>query len=256
MGDLNSQPDSIIINLLSLHASLIDAFKQTHDPPPAVDSIQHRALTPVEALHAHGITCDSPLNTYSAPKLAKKSNLDDIVLRGGKRLDYVLYRSPVGADLRMVAESAEVTLTEMIPSLGYSYSDHFGLEVTFSFLPLSSTVNLAGRTIISSTSSLSISLLNQAIENLSAALTHSLSSSRLQLRLFALSLILVPVLAISASFQPMRAINWIFVLLGIATGAGGATMLYSGFVGGRWEAGALKNVIGELQHELEYRIEQ
>jgi len=28
-------------------------------------------------------------------------------------------------------------------------------------------------------------------------------------------------------------------------------MLYTGFVGGQWEAGALKNVIGEIEDEVE-----
>jgi sphingomyelin phosphodiesterase 2 len=32
---------------------------------------------------------------------------------------------------------------------------------------------------------------------------------------------------------------------------GGATFLYTGFVGGQWEAGQLRNVILEMEAELE-----
>lgn len=64
---------------------------------------------------------------------------------------------------------------------------------------------------------------------------------------------LVPILAVAASFQPLRYLGWLFVLLGVAVGAGGATMLYTGFVGGQWEAGALRNVITEMDSELKGR---
>ena len=92
--------------------------------------------------------------------------------------------------------------------------------------------------------------LTQAITNLSGAYRHSLANSTAQLYLFALALVLVPAWAIAASFQPRRYLGWLFVLLGVATGAGGATMLYTGFVGGQWEAGALKNIMAEMEAEL------
>ena len=55
------------------------------------------------------------------------------------------------------------------------------------------------------------------------------------MNLFTLCLAAIPVLAIGASFQPLKYLNWIFVLLGVALGWLGTTMLYVGFVGGRWE---------------------
>ena len=136
MGDLNSQPHSVILRILTSHGSLLDAFAQTHPLPPSITSSTHRSLTPVQVLHQHGITCDSPLNTYSAPKLAKRGSHDETVIRGGKRLDYILYRSPP-TSLQLVASSTKVVLTKPIPSLGCSYSDHFGLEATLAFLPSS-----------------------------------------------------------------------------------------------------------------------
>lgn len=251
MGDLNSQPDSIILRILTSHGSLFDAFQQTHPPPPAIDSVAHIQMTPLERLHAHGITCDSPINSYSAAKLAKKSAFDEIVVRGGKRLDYVLYRSPTSSKSQSVADSIDLALIPLVPSLGCSYSDHFGLDSLISFIPASSTVTSSGRPRLPIPPSLSHADATFAVHVLSMALTHSRSSSRLQLQLFGTACVLVPILAIAASFQPLTSLNWIFVLLGISTGAMGSTMLYTGLVAGKWEVGSLKNVIAEIQHELD-----
>ncbi|KAL8286320.1 hypothetical protein RQP46_004808 [Phenoliferia psychrophenolica] len=249
MGDLNSQPDSIIIRFLTSHGSLTDAFSQTSPPPPSITSSAHRALSPLEVLHQHGITCDSPLNSYSAPKLAKRSRHDETVIRGGKRLDYVLYRSPPSAPFRLVAESTSVVLTESLPPpLLCSYSDHFGLEAVLVFTPPSSAPLSSALP-----PPLASEDLSKALANLSTAYHLSLKTSETQLKLFAAAIVLVPVLAIAASFQPLRYLAWLFVLLAVATGAGGATMLYAGFIGGRWEAGGLRNVMAEMEAELATR---
>ncbi|WWC68740.1 uncharacterized protein I206_102674 [Kwoniella pini CBS 10737] len=87
MGDFNSQPWSIPIGMLKHHANLTDSFASvTHtanmDLPPQP--------TPEEALRSYGMTCDSPLNTYSAGKPIPHNVLE----KGGKRLDYIFYRQP------------------------------------------------------------------------------------------------------------------------------------------------------------------
>jgi len=242
MGDFNSQPHSIIMRIIQSCGQLSDSFADTHSPPPSITSSHHRSLSPLEVLHTHGITCDSPLNTYSAPKLKHKSPSDDVILRGGKRLDYILYSSPPDSSQRLRAESSSVKLTDPIPHLNVSYSDHFALESIFSLSP-SPASNLPP--------SPSPDLLSPALSTLHAAYRHNLSFSRLQLKLFLLALAFVPILATASSFLPLHYLNWIFTLLGVATGVGGATMLYTGFVGGQWEAGALKNVIGEIEDEVE-----
>lgn len=86
MGDFNSQPWSIPISVLRKHANLRDSFLDTHpsaERPP--DQIEAKA-----ALDQSGMTCDSSLNTWSAAKHIP----DDVLNRGGKRLDYIFYRSP------------------------------------------------------------------------------------------------------------------------------------------------------------------
>ncbi|GAA5967497.1 hypothetical protein JCM11641_000567 [Rhodosporidiobolus odoratus] len=241
MGDFNSQPHSIIMQILQTYGSLLDTFACTHPEPPSITSAPHRSLSPLAVLHTHGITCDSPLNTYSAPKLRKKSSSDDVILRGGKRLDYVLFRSPAEFHLQLKAETSTVRLTEPIPCLGVSYSDHFALEAVFSFTQTQQRLP----------DPLVPDLLSPALSNLHAAYRASTASSRSQLRLFIGCVVAAIALVVASSFEPLRYLNWLFVLLGVLSGVGGATMLYTGFVGGQWEAGQLRNVIQEMEAELE-----
>ncbi|TKA58499.1 hypothetical protein B0A53_00239 [Rhodotorula sp. CCFEE 5036] len=241
MGDFNSQPHSIIMDIIHTHGRLLDAFAETHPEPPSITSAAHRSFTPLEAMHAHGITCDSPLNTYSAPKLRKRSKGDEVIIRGGKRLDYVLYRSPAESDWQLEPESTSLELTEPVPHLGVSYSDHFGLSATFTFSKTQQRLPY----------SLRPDLLSPALSTLQAAQRASMRSSKLQLQLFAACVLAALGLTVSSSFEPLRALNWLFTLLGVVTGAAGATFLYTGFIGGRWVAGQLKNVIAEMEAELE-----
>jgi sphingomyelin phosphodiesterase 2 len=241
MGDLNSQPHSIILRILQSFGGLHDSYADTHPSPPHISSDDHRCLSPLDALHIHGITCDSPLNTYSAPKLRNKHPHDEVVVRGGKRLDYILYRSPVESDLQLKAESSSVQLTDPISSLGVSYSDHFALEAVF-------TITREQQRPITSPDA---NLLSPALSTLHSAYRANASSSKTQLRLFASCVVAAVGLVVASSFEPLRWLNWVFVLLGVTAGVGGATFLYTGFVGGQWEAGQLRNVILEMEAELE-----
>lgn len=241
MGDLNSQPHSIIMRILQSVGSLLDSYTETHPEPPHISSDEHRCLSPLDALHTHGITCDSPLNTYSAPKLKNKHPDDEVVVRGGKRLDYILFRSPVDSDLQLKAESSAVQLTDPISSLGVSYSDHFALEAVFSF------TREQQRPI----TSVDPNLLSPALSTLHAAYRANTASSKNQLRIFVGCVVGAVSLVVASSFEPLRWLNWAFVLLGVLAGVGGSTFLYTGFVGGQWEAGQLRNVIQEMEAELE-----
>lgn len=239
------------MRILLQHGSLHDAWAETHPAPPSITSSTHRALSPEQVIVKHGITCDSPLNTYSIPKLAKRGPHDETVIRGGKRLDYVLYRSPTSSGFRLRCERTETTLTELVPGLGVSYSDHFGLEATLSFIPTSASSITSA--LPAPPPAFSTQDLRHCLSNLSTCYRHSSATSTLHLKLFGLALVLIPVLSLAASYQPLKYLNWIWVLLGIANGVGGATMLYVGFVGGYWEMGALRNVMAEMEGEIERR---
>jgi sphingomyelin phosphodiesterase 2 len=131
--------------------------------------------TAQEAIDRLGMTCDSPLNSYSAGK-----KLQDVAKKWkGKRLDYIFYRGPEVARRRplkwtfkpetamegtgttvndggpsadhleegqpimssldsapvLTCTSSKIVLTERVPGHNFSYSDHFGLESTFQILP-------------------------------------------------------------------------------------------------------------------------
>jgi sphingomyelin phosphodiesterase 2 len=160
MGDFNAQPFSVPIAILRSHAGLTDSFLETH--PTANDASSSRPSAQ-EAIQSFGMTCDSPLNTYSAGKPIP----DNISSQGGKRLDYIFYRQPAVARRRPLiwgyrddavnsfsegeAEleegkpmpksletapqlrcvKSEVILTENVPGQRFSYSDHFALLSTF-----------------------------------------------------------------------------------------------------------------------------
>ena len=178
----------------------------------------------------------------------------------GKRLDYILFRRPdrwrKERKHYLQCHECSVSATEMCSGTNYSLSDHFGVEASFSFSPASPTESTADATIASQDELIpsrphSREVLGLSLAAISIYASHSSKTANFQLSLFGASLIGIPVLAIAASFQPIKWLNWILVLLGVANGVGGATMLYTGFVGGRWEMSALKNVIKDMTCELE-----
>ena len=256
-GDLNSIPTGLVINLLLSHGRLSDSWSVAH--PPGSDSVSTTSVPPTaqEAITFNGITCDNPLNSWSA----KKRFGEDIVRSKGKRLDYVLFRRPDRwkneGKHHLQCHESSVTAVEMCPGTDYSLSDHFGVEALFSFSPIASSESPAGSTTVPHKEELipsrpqSREVLGLSLAAITIYASHSSSFAQFQLTLFGASLFGIPVLAVAASFQPVKWLNWIFVLLGVANGVGGATMLYTGFVGGRWEMSALKNVIKDMSCELE-----
>ncbi|OCF74859.1 inositol phosphorylsphingolipid-phospholipase C [Kwoniella mangroviensis CBS 8886] len=93
MGDFNSQPWSIPIAMLKNHGNLTDSFESVTKTANMDLSPQP---TPEEALKSYGMTCDSPLNTYSAGKPIP----GNVLGKGGKRLDYIFFRQPAIARRR------------------------------------------------------------------------------------------------------------------------------------------------------------
>ena len=110
------------------HSGLRDAWADTH---PNIPTTLAPGITPMEALHTFGLTADSPVDSYSVGK-----PLDAYARQFlGKRLDYILYRQPVRSSSRtpvLVPTQSDVVFTDHVPEKNYSYSDHFGLEATFS----------------------------------------------------------------------------------------------------------------------------
>jgi sphingomyelin phosphodiesterase 2 len=216
-------------------------------------------MTPPEALHTFGVTADSPTNTYSAGK-----PLDGYAKQFmGKRLDYVLYRPPAHA-LRsskapvLEPTQCDVVFTEHVPGKSYSFSDHFGLEVTFSIhLPggqpgdaklnpsqqISSLPNIQ----FNLTPGLSDASITTLIQALTSSYRISRSKKRLYLSIFFSSLFVIIALIVGSAWSSYSWITTIFLLVTTALAWLATTMLYAGFLYCNYEANTLDNIIEELE---------
>ncbi|KZT62649.1 DNase I-like protein [Calocera cornea HHB12733] len=243
-GDLNSIPTALSITLLASHAGLTDAFAQTHPSAAAFNlhqtpySLQSAEL----AIRDLGITADSPLNTFSAGK-----KLDASARRWqGKRLDYVYYRSD---SLRCTASG--VVFTGKVPGSDFSFSDHFGLEATLTITPPGPTEDppqppkpappppaLTART------------LSQTLQALSTFYRQSRATAHTYMLGFSGCVLALLALIIGSGFQPNRKVNPLLVILAAAATWGGTTLLYVGFVYGKWEQRALMTTIEEMEMEM------
>ncbi|PWY99540.1 hypothetical protein BCV70DRAFT_201102 [Testicularia cyperi] len=307
VGDLNSTPPSLSIALLRDVGGLYDSFLDTHTrlpplavalPPENYDQLggdgglpgSSSPLTstlpgrpdPERAIAHLGVTCDSPLNTWTAGK-----NLDPRATRAaGKRLDYILYRGPAldhdpSTQLaytasattsrgRLAPSESNVVFTDKVPGLGCSYSDHFGLETTFDILdsPAApclprgagagagiSRSNHASTTTATSDSAVANSnhshTLRSAAHALAGGHVRARSTQTSHFYLFALALVLALALLVASIFQPLGAVNPVFILLAVVAGWAGTTMLYSALVWGEWEKRTLRTVIEMIEMELD-----
>ncbi|KAE8240098.1 hypothetical protein A4X13_0g7939 [Tilletia indica] len=319
MGDINSTPPSLTIAVLRDVGGLQDAFLASHPSLPA-----HAVSLPPSATHSGppdphralvelGVTCDSPLNTWTAGKA-----LDPRARAGaGKRLDYVLWRGPndplsrpfglmgsgpgingggeggSGGPVhhdprgRLRCSQSSVVFTERLthrPDI--SFSDHFGVAATFTIVddgvltPMEGAIDGDGgalvppQTGVKSTGA-GLSPQNQkkrddsrTLQTLTSAL-HALSGASHTARklqhthflFFFGSLGAAIVLIILAAIVPAAGrgrtgsatqggVHALFVLLAVAAGFAGTTMLYSAFIGGEWEKRSLRTIMESIELEL------
>lgn len=146
---------------------MLDSWTEAH---PAASLKSETPQSAEDAIESFGMTCDSPINSYSAGK-----PLTDTAKQWkGKRLDYIFYRGPDIARRRplqwkfkrdrghdqthdagdgdvlqqgepisssmkkaptLTCNSSRVVLTGLVPGQSFSYSDHFGLCSTFTVVP-------------------------------------------------------------------------------------------------------------------------
>lgn len=247
LGDFNSTPPSLSIALLRHLGQLTDAFLATHPSLPAhATSLPNSTQTsadPDRAIQELGVTCDSPLNTWTAGK-----KLDPRALAGaGKRLDYIFYRGPAIKSTspvsffppdqgRLRATSCHVCFTERISGTDISYTDHFGLEATFDILPADHEEQVS-----SSQTRYKHDLaqtLASSMSALGAYANHSKKTQRTHLMGFCACVTLALGLAVSTPFVGYSGYSFwaaIAIVLATAAGWGGTTLLYSGLVWGEWE---------------------
>lgn len=263
-GDFNSVPIAPPMSIIRDHAGLTDGWTQSHGHvrEPSMGSIP----TPIDAIHVHGVTADSPLNSYSAGKA-----LEPYAKRyQGKRLDYVFYRHPTTQHgdriptLRCI--DTKVLLTENIPGYGFSYSDHFGLEATFEISTSWSDISENPTAAHSARGSdpelaltsvpnpqpkfaggISSDLIASTLASLTARYRFAQSQARYHLSVFATCIFLLFCLIIGSAWLPHSWITPIFMVAAVVLAWLATTMLYIGFVYGNWETNALTNIIEELE---------
>ncbi|CAO1631803.1 unnamed protein product [Parajaminaea phylloscopi] len=265
LGDFNSTPPALTVALLRDFGGLSDAFLDTHpELPPQATSLRtpdgrgHDLPDPQRCIDELGVTCDSPLNTWTAGK-----KLDPRARAGaGKRLDYVFYRGPTMTPTTALTSSSpgrirpsecSVVFTELIPGAQMSYTDHFGVEAVFQVLsegddpathrPLNILTNKQiGMTLSSASSALQ------------AYLSTSRQTQRSHILGFAACVTLALGLIVGTPFVGYRGYSFwaaIAVLLATAAGWGGTTLLYSGVIWGEWEKRAVRTVLESIDLALQ-----
>ncbi|SPO37428.1 related to ISC1 - Inositol phosphoSphingolipid phospholipase [Pseudozyma flocculosa] len=284
-GDLNSTPPALCLRLLRDVGGLFDSWADSRpgaDPfatelPPSATGSGARsgrtAIDPERALVDLGVTCDSPLNSWTAGK-----KLDARAQRGaGKRLDYILYRGPEVVEPsndvhpssvpaaastlayeasestrgRLQCTASRVVFTEPSPALeGISLSDHFGVESILDILPpppaasSSSAKHTHKHGVAPSSSDVAITTsraksiqttLAAAMQALAGGHAGSRRTQRSHFGVFAAALGVAVTSVVASIFQPLSGVNPLLVLLGVVAGWAGTTMLYSAVVWFEWE---------------------
>lgn len=253
VGDFNSTPPSIAISLLRSLGGLSDSFLSLNPqlswesvslPPTSISMVSDSNSNSLEArrsIKELGITCDSPLNTWTSGK-----PLDENAKRGaGKRLDYIFWRSPEPTSkeeeetesYQLIPHKSEVCFIEKIPGLGTSYSDHFGLETTFQIQRSSPSI-LTSETQVLAQMEGSPSLedtLSTTLNVLNAGLMASRTKQRKYLSLFAICLTVALGLIAFSVIGNGGVWGGVYTLFAVVAGWGGTTMFYSAVLGSEWE---------------------
>ncbi|KAG0372132.1 phospholipase C type enzyme [Mortierella sp. AD032] len=107
LGDFNSPPRSIAVATLTRYGRVTDSWGSLHplpqDPLP-------RNLTPAQGLALLGITCDTPLNSWTPESTWVNEISRDPI---GERLDYIFYN----ASEEFKCLGSEVVLKEKVPGV-------------------------------------------------------------------------------------------------------------------------------------------
>lgn len=214
-GDFNSLSSSLCMSLLRSVGGLRDSYFDVYDEEAT-----------------HGITCDSPENTWSRMK-----KLDELALRqSGKRIDFILYRGPTAQPDQLRCVSHQVGFKELVPDLNVSFSDHFSVEAVFAI----SSAHTDTATAPQEAEARAV-VIQRAVGILSEALKRSRRMQSKHMQWFMLMLSVAGLLTAgnvcaSAWLQFGKSVGPSLVtsVLLIATSWAGTTALYSSVVWGEW----------------------
>ena len=258
------------MELIIGHGNLIDAWAATHPRPPHDPPRRSEIGAAARAVDLWGITADSPLNSWSQGK-----PLEGIAKKWlGKRLDYILFRSPKPhGGPHLDVHETNVVFTEKVPGKDYSYSDHFGLEAVFAIkraeqsgpslsavhnpsainrvtsgLPPDNAASANEERTVRSATEMSGEALLTAIGALTHEYRSSQSRTRAQLAYFYMAVTVLVLVLVCPPYITCK--SWLplvsATLAALATWAG-STFLYIGFIFGKWERNMLTNIIEEME---------
>ncbi|KAF8976779.1 hypothetical protein BGZ46_007975, partial [Entomortierella lignicola] len=267
LGDYNSAPNSLVVQLITKHGGMTDSWIKVHSEPR--DPIPS-GLTPEEGVAIMGVTCDTPLNTWTKHTWLNYLTNDPI----GERLDYIFYKETP----EMKCTSVKVAVREQISGIGEpnaglkNYSDHFGVNAIFTIKPAiyhfhnrkptlepldSSLAMEAGRNEALATDDQGISI--DKLEQILLILNHhnavaKARSKRELTAVFPLMLICSLGLIIAFFWIRPRWVAFILALILSALSSGWIVHFLYGFLYGGEIASAFINTIQEVQTVLDYKL--
>ncbi|KAG0207216.1 phospholipase C type enzyme [Mortierella sp. NVP41] len=256
VGDFNSPPRSLAIALLTRYGGFTDSWGSLHPLSPQDSS--PRGLTPEQGVALLGITCDTPLNSWTSHSTWVNEISRDPI---GERLDYIFYN----ASPEFQCLQSEVVLREKVPGLGgpkaplSNLSDHYAVHSVFSikFDP-SSRIRPRLATLTSSVKDSDTHDMTQLLEQVESTLQQHLAWARSKsnrMMYIATPLVLLATLSLLVGFVWIDFEPRWTVLLATA----GLSLLTVGWVGcfgygffyGGETVSAFVNVIQEVQLALE-----
>ncbi|KAF9175911.1 phospholipase C type enzyme [Mortierella sp. AD010] len=260
LGDYNSAPNSLVVQLLTKHGGMTDSWIRVHSEPR--DPIP-TGLTPEEGVAIMGVTCDTPLNTWTKHTWLNYLTNDPV----GERLDYIFYRETP----EMVCTSVKVAVQEKISGIGKpnsglkNYSDHFGVNATFSIKPAvyhfqdrrPGLESLDSSTTMGDTKDHGLSV--DKLEEILLLLNHHNAAAKAHSKLelttvFPLMLICTLGLIIAFFWISPRWVAFILALVLSALSSGWIVHFLYGFLYGGETASAYINTIQEVQTVLDYKL--
>jgi sphingomyelin phosphodiesterase 2 len=104
---------------------MTDSWLETHADTMAdtIARYERGQLSASDCIRLFGVTCDSPLDTWTQHDLKQEPYAKDI----GDRLDYIFYRRTP----QITCQQSKVAMEQYIPQTQMSFSDHFAVHSVF-----------------------------------------------------------------------------------------------------------------------------
>ncbi|KAG0368326.1 phospholipase C type enzyme [Gamsiella multidivaricata] len=258
LGDFNSPPDSLVVQLLTRYGGVCDSWELLH-PRPQNGGL--KGLTAEEGAAVLGITCDTPLNSWTSHDPWINQLTGDPI---GERLDYIFFDNSEEIQCMRV----DVVLQDRIAGIGgptaplKNVSDHFAVHAVYSLSLWKPPVPQTGeqhhvRQGLSEETT-------EVLEQILVALEQHLLKARHKRARFAFvltPLLVLAVLGLIAGFVWMdnmwegregRVVWMAFMLVGVSMLSSGwvVCMFYGWFYGGEAVSGFV-NTIQEVRDALE-----